>query len=255
MSNEDIRKQLTSIQSKLNEGIHIIAVDEKDKKTPIKITASNSNITNTKGQYLGNLNVNADLSGSVKLNNKTSNILIYGENNTTNRPISVDTNGKIYVNDFASQSYLMNIDAKLTSSVNKLQVQDVALNTKLGTIITKLDSIITPSRYGSHNNVHTGSLAINTSSIALNVSLYKTTVISYSDTSHTLNNTLQIIVSAGSISGDYDYIGILIPVTNTSVSKRYASITLDLSPFTFLKIINLSGNNIDGISCSLYGCG
>lgn len=255
MSNQDISTQLASIQSRLNEGIQIIAVDETNKKTPIKITASNSNTKDDTGQYVGNLNVNADLSGSVKLDNKTSNILIYGENGTTNRAVAVNTNGKVYVNDVASQSYLMSIDAKLTSSANKLQVQDTAVNTKLTTIISKLDTIITPPRYGSHNNVHSGNLNASASSTALDVSSYKKAVISYNDASHALNNTLQIVASAGTISGDYDYIGLLIPVTNTTASKRYASAILELSPFKYLKITNLSGDNISGISCSLYGSG
>jgi hypothetical protein len=255
MSNQDIIDQLTTISSKLDQGVQIIATDEKDKKTPIKITASNSEKKDNKGQYLGNLNVNADFSGSVKLNNKTSNILIYGENGTTNRAVSVDTNGKVYVNDTGSQSYLASIDAKLTSTSNKLQVQDTAVNTSLNTIITKLNSIITPTRYGSHNNVYSGNLAVSTSSSALDISLYKNAVISYTDTSYTLNNTLQIIASSDSISGDYDYIGLLIPVTNTTTSKRYASAILELSPFKYLKITNLSGDTINDISCSLYGSG
>lgn len=257
MSNQDIINQLASIQSKLNEGVQIIATDETDKKTPIKITASNSDIKNDKGQYLGNLNVNADFSGSVKLNNSTSNILIYGQNyvNNTNHAMSVDTNGKVNVNDIGSQSYLASIDAKLTSSTNKLQVQDTAVNTKLGNIITKLDTIITPPQYGSHNNVHSGSLDISESSSALDVSSYKKAVISYTDTSYTLNNTLQIVASANSIVGNYDYIGVLIPITNTTASKRYASAILELSPFKYLKITNLSGDIINGISCSLYGSG
>jgi len=255
MSNQDISTQLASIQSKLNEGIQIIAVDETNKKTPIKITASNSNKKDDTGQYVGNLNVNADLSGSVKLDNKTSNILIYGENGATNRAVSVDTNGRIYVNDVASQSYLTSIDAKLTSSANKLQVQDTAVNTKLTTIISKLDTIITPPRYGSHNNVHNGNLLAGASSTALDVSLYKKAVISYNDASHALNNTLQIVASADTITGNYDYIGLLIPITNTTASKRYASAILELSPFKYLKITNLSGDNISDISCSLYGSG
>lgn len=255
MANQDISQQLASIQSKLNEGIQIIAVDETNKKTPIKITASNSKTKDDTGQYVGNLNVNADLSGSVKLDNETSNILIYGQNNNTNRPVSVDMNGKIYVNDVAAQSYLTSIDAKLTSSANKLQVQDTAVNTKLTTIISKLDTIITPPRYGSHNNVHSGNLNASVSSTALDISLYKKAVISYNDASHTLNNTLQIVASADTISGDYDYIGLLIPITNTTASRRYASAILELSPFKYLKIINLSGDNISGVSCSLYGSG
>ncbi len=70
MSNKDIYDQLTSIQSKLDQGVQIIGTYEKDNKTPIKITASNKG-KDDKGQLIGNLNVNADFSGSVKLNNET----------------------------------------------------------------------------------------------------------------------------------------------------------------------------------------
>ena len=255
MSNQDIIDQLASIQSKLNEGVQIIATDETDKKTPIKITASNSDKKNDKGQYLGNLNVNADFSGSVKLNNESSNILIYGENDKKNYAVSVEKNGTVNVNDTSANSSLTSIDSKLTSIGTKLQVQDTDVNTKLQTIIDKLNIIVTPTRYGSHNNVYSGSLATSASSTALDVSLYKNAVISYTDTSYTLNNTLQIIASSDSISGDYDYIGLLIPVTNTTTSKRYASAILELSPFKYLKITNLSGDTINGISCSLYGSG
>lgn len=260
MSNKDIYDQLTSIQSRLNEGIQIIAVDETNKKTPIKITASNSNTKDDTGQYVGNLNVNADFSGSVKLNNETSNILIYGQNyaNKKNYPVSIETNGDVSVKDTGANSSLSSIDAKLTSVGTKLQVEDTAVNTKLQTIIDNLEIIITPPRYGSHNNVHNGNLLAGASSTALNVSSYKKAVISYNDASHALNNTLQIVASADATdenTGNYDYIGLLIPVTNTTASKRYASAILELSPFKYLKITNLSGDNISGISCSLYGSG
>ncbi len=249
--NQDIIDQLSSISAKLDQGVQIIATDETDNKTPIKITAHNKNKIGT--QYFGTLNVNTDISGSVQLNNKTSNILIYGQSGTTNYPVSVETNGKVNVLDTGANSYLGSIDTKLTSTANKLQVQDTAVNNNLNTIINKLDNIITPTRYGSHNNVHSGSLSASSSSSAVDVSLYKKAVISYNDTSYTLNNTLQIIASADAITGDYDYIGLLIPVTNTTTSKRYASAILELGPFKYLKIINLSDDAISGISCSLYG--
>ena len=257
MSNKDIYDQLTSIQSRLNEGVQIIAVDETNKKTPIKITASNSNKKDDTGQYVGNLNVNADFSGSVKLNNETSNILIYGQNyaNKKNYPVSIGTSGEVSVKDTGANSSLSSIDAKLTSVGTKLQVEDTAVNTKLQTIIDNLEIIITPPRYGSHNNVHNGNLLAGASSTALDVSSYKKAVISYNDASHALNNTLQIVASADTITGNYDYIGLLIPVTNTTASKRYASAILELSPFKYLKITNLSGDNISNISCSLYGSG
>ena len=245
MSNQAIIDQLANINTRLDKGINIRGVKENTDQTPVLLPVDNNN----------RLKVSADISGSI--NYASSSILVYGENYTDLKKysISVGTNGKVNVNDTGSQSYLASIDMKLTSTSNKLQVQDTAVNTSLNTIITKLNSIITPTRYGSHNNVYSGNLAVSASSNALDISLYKNAVISYNDTSYTLNNTLQIIASSDSISGDYDYIGLLIPITNTTTSKRYASAILELSPFKYLKITNLSGDTVNDISCSLYGSG
>jgi len=244
MSNEAIITQLANINTRLDEGVNIRGSVNGSSQKNVPLIKTDEN---------GQLIVNADISSAI--NFQKSSILIYGSNGSNKYPVSVQTNGTVNVNDTGSQSYLESIDMKLTSTANKLQVQDTAVNASLNTIITKLNSIITPTRYGSHNNVHSGSLATNASSTALDISSYKNAVISYNDTSYTLNNTLQILASADSISGDYDYIGLLIPVTNTTTSKRYASAILELSPFKYLKITNLSGDNITGISCSLYGSG
>ncbi len=248
MSNEAIITQLANINTRLDEGINIRGSVNGSSQKNIPLIRTDNN---------GQLIVNADISGSVKLNDKTSSILVYGKNGSSNYAVSVDTSGTVNVKDTGANSYLQSIDMKLTSTANKLQVQDTAVNNSLTTIITKLNSIITPTRYGSHNNVYSGSLVQNAMSTALDVTLFKTAVLSYYDTSHTLNNTLQIIATSSSnpSTGTYDYIGLLIPITNTTTSKRYASTTLELSPFTYLKIVNLSTDTINGISCSLYGSG
>lgn len=133
----------------------------------------------------------------------------------------------------------------LISGKNGTSNIPVAVNNSGQIIIAPLDKI------GAHNNVKTGTLLAGADSTPLNVALYRISVLSYSDTSYTLNNTLHLLGSIDNIT--YDFIGMIIPITDSSTNKRYATTTLELSPFNYFKISNKSGQNIAGIECSLYG--
>lgn len=239
MSNADIITELTNINTRLDRGINMRGVRASKSTVNVLATVDDNN----------RLNVNATVTGTVELNNKTASVLVYGKNGSSNVPVSVESNGKVNVTDTDSHSILTSINSKLTSSASKLQVQDVAGNNILNTI----NSTLTHTRIGSHNNIYSGNLIQNASSTAFDISSYHKSVLSYCDTSHTLNNTLQIIASVD--GSNYDYIGLIIPITNSDTSKRYASTVLELSPFTSLKIINFSADTVNGITCSLYGSG
>ncbi len=180
---------------------------------------------------------------------KGINVKGYKSPNEPNVLVKLDNNDRLKVNAVIDGSYTgtLNVfDSSVNSTLN-------TTNSTLSTINNKVDDIkklLISTRIGSNNNVYSGTLANNSSSSALNITLYTKSVLSYSDTSIGLNNTLQVLGSADGIN--YEYIGIIIPIVDTFTSKRYASTVLELEPFTSLIIKNTSNSSISGISCSLY---
>lgn len=85
----------------------------------------------------------------------------------------------------------------------------------------------------------------------IDVSAYGKCVLTYSDTSSASNDTLSMY--AGVVSGELGYIGEIIPIVNTHTLTRYASVPMDLTPFTIFVIVNQTANSIGGISAKLFG--
>jgi len=88
-------------------------------------------------------------------------------------------------------------------------------------------------------------------SAEIDVSAYGKCVLTYSDTSSASNDTLSMY--AGVVSGELGYIGEIIPIVNTHALTRYASVPMDLTPFTIFVIVNQTANSIGGISAKLFG--
>lgn len=83
------------------------------------------------------------------------------------------------------------------------------------------------------------------------VSGYKKSVLSYMDAQPTSTASLALY---GSIDGtNIYYIGEILPILNAHSGMRYASVPLDLSPFSHIQIINQSVDTIGGIVCFLFG--
>jgi hypothetical protein len=200
-----------------------------------KISITLNNINTKLDEGVGIQAIKQQTGGRLSLTNITADP--NAPNNKDRLNVTTEFGG-----DFKTTSDKANV---LISGKNNITNIPVAVNSSGQIIIAPLDKI------GSHNNIKAGTLAPNTDSTPLNVTLYRISVLSYSDTSYTLNNTLHLLGSIDNIT--YDFIGMLIPITDNTTNKRYGTTTLELSPFNYFKISNKSGQNITGIECSLYG--
>ncbi len=83
------------------------------------------------------------------------------------------------------------------------------------------------------------------------VSGYKKSVLSYTDAQSAATSSLALY---GSVDGTtMYYIGEILPVLNAHTNMRYATVSLDLAPFSHIQIINQSVETIGGIVCFLFG--
>jgi len=208
---------------------------QNNETTLEKISTTLNNISTKLGQGVGIQAIKEQPDGKLSLANITAD---------KNAPNSQD---RLNVTTEFDGSFQMTSDKAnvLISGKNGTSNIPVAVNNSGQIIIAPLDKI------GTHNNVKIGALAPGADSTPLNITLYRISVLSYSDASPLLNNTLHLLGSIDNTT--YDFIGMLIPITDNYTNRRYATATLELSPFNYFKISNKSGQNIAGIECSLYG--
>lgn len=99
--------------------------------------------------------------------------------------------------------------------------------------------------------LNTDTLNSGQASPLFNVSSYKKAVLSYSDAQPASSASLALY---GSVDGtNLYYVGEILPILNTYSNMRYATVSLDLEPFTHIQIINQSVDTIGGIICFLFG--
>lgn len=84
------------------------------------------------------------------------------------------------------------------------------------------------------------------------VSDFKKCVLSYTDTDSSSSASLSLY-AGDSIEDPLSYIGEILPIVNSHTLTRYASVNLDLSPFTVLQIVNYNVVSVGGIIAKLFG--
>ena len=84
------------------------------------------------------------------------------------------------------------------------------------------------------------------------VSEFKKCVLSYTDTQSASSASLSLYAGV-SAEEQLSYIGEILPIVNSHTLTRYASVSLDLSPFSVLQIVNANDETIGGIVAKLFG--
>lgn len=95
-------------------------------------------------------------------------------------------------------------------------------------------------------------LNADTASPIYDVSDFKKCVLSYIDTQSASSASLSLYAGI-SAEEQLSYIGSILPIVNSHTLTRYASVSLDLSPFSVLQIVNDNDESIGGIIAKLFG--
>jgi hypothetical protein len=112
-------------------------------------------------------------------------------------------------------------------------------------------TIVTPDLTRVSTSLYSGTLNGGVSSTAVDVTTYKSTTISYEDGTPT-SSVILSLYGSGDNGTTFYYIGSILPIANTYTQKRYATITLNLTPFTHIKLTNESTNELSTIQCMLF---
>lgn len=262
-------KQGVGIRGKSGSGTVQISADGQNRlnvNTAVTINENDSSILIYGKNGANNIPVAVDITGKVKTVDSVGNGYLQSIDDKLN-----SVSNKLQVQDIALHTDNLTLINKLNQiytllSTTGIDTNDADTHTKLDTINTTLENSVGNMNFdinnnlqvinkagvniGAYGNILQGNLNAGESSTAFTVTNYRSTVISYTDTSYTLNNTIQL--RASNDGTNYDFVGMLIPVTDIDTNERYASTVIDLSPFTYFKIVNRSANNITGVSCSIY---
>jgi hypothetical protein len=262
-------KQGVGIRGKSGTGTVQISADGQNRlnvNTQVSIDEANSSILVYGKNGTNNIPVAVDNTGKVKTVDSVGNSYLQSIDDKLN-----SAGNKLQVQDTALHIDNLTLINKLNQiytllSATGIDTSDNDTHTKLDTINTTLTNSVGNMNFdsnsnlqvinkagvniGSYGNVLQGNLIAGDSSPAITITNYRSTVISYTDTSYTLNNTIQLRASVDGTN--YDFVGMLIPVTDPDTNERYATTVIDLSPFTYFKIINRSANAVNGITCSIY---
>lgn len=262
-------KQGVGIRGKSGSGTVQISADGQNRlnvNTAVTINENDSSILIYGKNGANNIPVAVDITGKVKTVDSVGNGYLQSIDDKLN-----SVGNKLQVQDVALHTDNLTLINKLNQiytllSTTGIDTNDADTHTKLDTINTTLGNSVGNMNFdvnnnlqvinkagvniGTYGNILQGNLNAGESSTAFTVTNYRSTVISYTDTSYTLNNTIQL--RASNDGTNYDFVGMLIPVTDMDTNERYASTVIDLSPFTYFKIVNRSANNITGVTCSIY---
>lgn len=262
-------KQGVGIRGKSGSGTVQISADGQNRlnvNTAVTINENDSSILIYGKNGANNIPVAVDITGKVKTVDSVGNGYLQSIDDKLN-----SAGNKLQVQDVALHTDNLTLINKLNQiytllSTTGIDTNDADTHTKLDTINTTLENSVGNMNFdvnnnlqvinkagvniGTYGNILQGNLNAGESSTAFTVTNYRSTVISYTDTSYTLNNTIQL--RASNDGTNYDFVGMLIPVTDMDTNERYASTVIDLSPFTYFKIVNRSASNITGVTCSIY---
>lgn len=175
--------------------------------------------------------------------NSTSNALnIYQTNNPTSTNITAS--------DTALTATGSSLNINQTNNPTSINIK--ANDTVLTATSSSLNSYITnpkitvmspgSSALGSRGNLwNNASVAAQSSTVNLNVDEFTTSVISYEDTSTAATSDILVFGRAfGSGSLDWQYLGKLIPILSSALSKRYAVGVFRLHQFAYIYLYNNS---------------
>ena len=262
-------KQGVGVRGKSGSGTVQISADGQNRlnvNTAMSINENDSSIVIYGKNGANNIPVAVDNTGKVKTVDSVTNSYLQSIDDKLN-----SAGNKLQVQDVALHTDNLTLINKVNQiytllSTTGIDTNDADTHTKLDTINTTLENSVGNMTFDANNNLQVinkagvnigtygnilqGNLAAGTGSSPITVTNYRSTVISYTDTSYTLNNTIQLRASVDGTN--YDFVGMLIPVTDMDTNERYATTVIDLSPFTYFKIVNRSASNITGVTCSIY---
>jgi hypothetical protein len=168
----------------------------------------------------------------------------------------IDTASVLYISDGTNRTALTS--TAVTASKNGIDTASV-LYVIDGTNITALTGTNNAldvniksnniNRLGSYNNfLNNINLNANTYSSSFNIDGYNNCILSYFDT----QNLSDTIIIFGSLNNtDFFHIGLILPIYNSNLLKRFASTKLNLAPITYIKLYNTSATDITSANCTI----
>ncbi len=227
---------------------------------------SQNNTLNKLSTIDSNLNI---LTTNLSIN-QTNGLLVYDKNISTafdneNDALKVnivsgtitDAEGKAYLYNGTGDTAITS--TALTASINGIDTA-AALYSTNGTTRTAITSTAsaldvniktqTINRMGSFNNFLSNvAINANTNSSSFNIDGYSiNSVLSYTDTQ---NLTDSLLIFASLDNTNFFYYGELLPLYNSSLSKRFALTNINLAPVKYIRLFNTSSTNITAASSTI----
>lgn len=175
--------------------------------------------------------------------NATSNALnVYQTNNPTSTNITASDAA------LTATGSALNVNQTNNPTSINITANDAALNATSGALNSFITNpkitVMSPgsSALGSRGNLwNNASVAAQSSTVNLNVDEFTTSVISYEDTSTAATSDILVFGRAfGSGALDWQYLGKLIPILSSALSKRYAVGIFRLHQFAYIYLYNNS---------------